>query len=157
MANQLSPELLAEIFGQSSDDPFLMLVEVNHPTFSAPVRLVNNTQDIVSRGETYISFPMEVTLPVDDGESAREVSIQFDNVSLELMDELRTITSPADVVVEMVLASNPDDVQISLEELKMGSIDYNKQRVRANLYLDNFLNTEMTSEKYVPSKYPGLF
>jgi hypothetical protein len=157
MANQLSPELLSEIFGQVSSDPFLMLATLSHPTFAQTIYLVSNTVDIESRGQTYQAFPMNITLPADDGESAREVFIEFDNVSLELISELRKITTPIDVKIEMVLASLPDDVQVALEELKMGSINYNEKRVRANLYLDNFLNTEMTSEKYVPSKYPGIF
>lgn len=145
------------MFGQVSDDPFLMLVTLSHPDFSDTLYLVNNTVDIVSRGITYSAFPMEVSLPPDDGETTREVAISFDNVSLLLISELRSITTPMDVKIEMMLASDPDTVQLSLEELKMRSVTYDKQRVSAKLYMDSFLNVEMTSEKYVPSKYPGLF
>ena len=94
---------------------------------------------------------------MDDGESTREVSIEFDNVSLTLIDELRTVTSPIDVKIDMILSSNPDDIQISLDELKMRNVTYNKQTVSARLYLDSFLNVELTSERYSPKLYPGLF
>lgn len=155
--NNITRELLSQMFGQVSDDPFLMLVTLSHPDFSDTLYLVNNTVDIVSRGITYSAFPMEVSLPPDDGETTREVAISFDNVSLLLISELRSITTPMDVKIEMMLASDPDTVQLSLEELKMRSVTYDKQRVSAKLYMDSFLNVEMTSEKYVPSKYPGLF
>jgi hypothetical protein len=157
MANQLSPELLAEMFGQESADPFLMLVTLTHPTFDQTFYLVNNTVDIVSRGQTYRAFPMLIKLPADDGESAREVDIEFDNVSLELIGELRSITSPMEAKIEMILASTPDEVQISLEELKLKGITYDKNRIKARLILDNFLNTEMTSERYTPTIFPGIF
>lgn len=104
-----------------------------------------------------MAFPMKIKLPVDDGESQKDVSIEFDNVSLELINELRLVTTAIDAKLEMVLASIPDDVQISLEELKIGSVSYNKTRVSAKLYMDNFLNTEMTSERYDQKSFPGLF
>lgn len=156
MANSLTLELLAQMFGQVSDDPFLMFVTISHPEFST-IYLVNNTVDQTSRGQEYTAFPMQITLPNDDGETTREVRIEFDNVSLELVDELRSVTDPMDVKVEMCLASDPDTVQLSLEELKMRSVRYDKQRVSARLYMDSFLNVELTSEKYNPTSYPGLF
>jgi hypothetical protein len=100
---------------------------------------------------------MRIRLPTDDGETTREVSIEFDNVSRELIDELRTVTTPIDVKIEMVLASNPDYIQVTLDELKMRNVSYNKSTVNARLYLDSFLNVELTSEKYSPKLYPGLF
>jgi len=156
MSNQLSPALLAQLYAQESDVPFLMLVTLIHPSFTT-VKLVNNSEDIVSNGETFTSFPMRIRLPADDGESTREVSIEFDNVSRELIDELRTVTTPIDVKIEMILASNPDDIQITLDELKMRNVTYNKSIVSARLYLDSFLNVELTSERYSPKLYPGLF
>jgi hypothetical protein len=156
MANNVSQELLAQLFGQVSDDPFMMFFTITHPDFS-PIYLVNNTVDQISRGITFQAFPMTVRLPTDDGESTREVAIDFDNVSLELIDELRTVTTPMDVKIEMILASDLDTVQLSLEELKLRSVVYDKQKVSAKLYMDSFLNVEMTSEKYTPTLYPGLF
>lgn len=156
MSNQVSAQLLAQLFGQVSNDPFLMLVTLSHSSFST-IRLVNNTVDITSRGQTYSAFPMEITLASDDGESAREVRITFDNVSLELIDELRSVTTSIDVKVEMALASTPNVIELSIEELKLRSITYNKNSVSAVLYMDSFLNTEMDAEKYLPSIYPGLF
>ncbi len=156
MANQLSNQLLAQLFSQESSDPFLTLVTLSHDDF-ATIRLVNNTEDIVSRGDTFTAFPMRIGLPSDDGEKAREVTLDFDNVALDLINEIRTVTTPISVKLEMVLASIPDDVQIAFEELKIQSLSYSKTRVSARLFLDSFLSTEMTSEKYSPLIFPGLF
>ena len=156
MSNQLSNPLLAEMFGQSSSDPYLMLVTLTHSSFSN-VYLVGNTVDVVSRGNTYIAFPMNIVLPSDDGEASREVTIDFDNVSLFLIAKLRSIVTPIICTIEMVLASDLDSVQTSIDDLKVRSITYTKQRVSAKLYMDSFLNVELTSEKYTPNSYPGLF
>jgi hypothetical protein len=157
MANDLSDELKQQLYGQVSDDPFLALFTLTHPNFTAPFRFVNNADDITSNGLDFISYPVKVVLPPDDNESARQVKIQFDNVSLDLITELRKITTPITCKVEMVLASNPDFVQYSLEDLKLKNIQYNASNISATLVMDDFLGVELTSEKYNPSNFPGIF
>lgn len=155
MSNDLSPELKAQLFKQESEDPFLTLITIFGAGFE--YRLVNNSVDIVSRAELFTAFPMKLRLPVDDGESAREFQIDFDNSSLLLLRALRSVTVPINCTIEMILASLPDVVQMSVEDLLIRSIVYNDKRVSAKLVLDNFLSISMTSEKYTPSLYPGLF
>lgn len=157
MPNTLSPELIAQLMKTNSEDPFLTLLTLTHPDFPAPIRLVNNSENIISRGDTYTAFPFRLTLPVDDGETLREVSIDFDNVSLELLDEIRSVTTAIDVKMEMILASIPDDVQIQLSELKIGNVNYSQYMISAKLYMDDFLSSALTSESYTPTNYPGLF
>ncbi len=156
MANPLSAELMAQIYGQESTDPLLTLVTLTHASFSA-IRLVNNTADIISNGNTFTAFPMKIGMPRDDGETSREVAIEFDNINLDLISAIRTVTTQIDVTIELVLASIPDAVQMSFNELKISNVTYNKSRVTARLYLDAFLNTELSSEKYLPLNFPGLF
>ncbi len=134
-----------------------MLVTLSHETFDSDIFLVNNTVNITSRGNLYLAFPMKITLPVDDGETAREVNITFDNVGLDLVESIRSITTPMSVVIDMVLASIPDQVQITLEDLKISNITYNKSTMSAKLFMDNFLDTSMNEEKYIPSLFPGIF
>ena len=155
--NNLSPELLAQLFAQESNDPFLMLVTLNHSSMPSPLYFCTNSVNVISRGITFIPFPMSIVLAPDDGESNREVQMTFDNVSREIIDELRSVTDPISVTIEMVLASNPDYVQIVLEDLKIKNISYDRQRISAKLYLDTFLNVGMTSEDYTPQNFRGLF
>lgn len=157
MANQLSPELLTELYGQQSGDPFLTLFTLTHPTFSLPLRFVNNSEDIVSNGDTYTAFPVRVILPPDDNESAREVRISFDNISLEVIDQFRSVTTPITASLQMVLASDPNTIQYSLEELKLTGITYDIRSISASLVMDDFLSVGLTSERYTPTNFPGIF
>ena len=152
----LSPELLGQLYAQQSGIPLLTLITLTHASFGT-IRLVDNTEDIISRGNTYLAFPVTIQLPADDGESAREVELRIDNASVEFIDELRSVTSPIDVTLEMVLSNLPDDVQVELGELKLRAISYNKTTITAKMVVDDFLNTEMASETYTPTIYPGLF
>lgn len=156
--NNFSNDLIAQLFAENSDDPFLALFSISHPTWVDTIYLVNNTVSITSNGQTFEPFPIRLKLPSDDGETIRKVEIEFDNVSLELIEEIRTITDDKmEVKIEMVLASNPDLVEFELAELIIKNISYNEKTIRATLYMDDFLNTEMPSEKYSPTLYPGLY
>lgn len=152
----LTNKLLAEMYGQDSDDPFLFLMAWRHSSFST-IYLVNNTKDVTSRGNVYLAFPMKITPPVDDGRSSNQLQLRVDNVSLELIEELRSVVNRIDVTIELILASDPDVVEIEYGELKLSNISYNAQAITGTLILDDFLNTALTSEKYGPANYPGLF
>lgn len=155
MSNELSNELKAQIFAQQSADPYLTLVTMSGPGFI--YRLVNNSKDVVSNGHTFTAFPMKVRTPVDDGESAREFQIDFDNASLQLIVALRSVTSPIDCQIDMILASMPNVIQASMTELLIKSISYSKDKISAKIILDNFLSVAMTSENYTPLNFPGMF
>jgi len=148
--------MIQEIYSQESGDPFLALFTLSHPTFDT-IYLVNNTEDIVSNGITFQAFPVNLVFPVDDGETVREVLLTLDNVSQLLIDELRSVTDYINVNINMVLASNPDNTEVELGELRIKTIEYNALRITARLYMDDLLNTELPNEKYTPSLYPGLF
>lgn len=157
MSRQLSNNLISELMSDVSSDPFLTLVTLSHDSFDSDVRFVNNITDIVSRGNTFYAFAMNIGLPTDDGETQRELQIDFDNVSLEIMRQIRSVTTPIKCKIEMILASRPDIVEIEYSELKIKNVNCSKSSVRARLFLDDFLNTEMTSEKYTPTNFRGIF
>jgi len=152
----LTNNLLAQLYGERSDDPLLMLVTLTHTSFTT-LRLVNNTEDVISRGNTHIAFPMRINLPAEDGVNVLKSQIQFDNVSLDLIDEIRSVTTPIDTTIELVLASDPDTVEISFNEFKISNVRYDSRTINADLFLDDFLHTEFTSERYTQTIYPGLF
>lgn len=157
MPNQIPQSLLVELLKQESGEVVLVLLTLSHPSFGTPVRLVNNTSDVISRGQVFTAFPFSVVLPPDDGETAREVSIVLDNTSLELIGKFRSVIDEIPATVEIIMASLPDEVQRSMDGLVVRNIQYNASTISAKLSLDNFLNTELTSEKYTPSRFPGLF
>lgn len=156
MANSLSPELLQQMYAQESGDPFLALLTLTHSNFST-IRLVNNGVKIVSRGHTFDPYDFSLTLPPDDGDTAKTAQIEIDNTTLEFIDEIRSSTTPISVKIELILASIPDAVQYELPDMKINTVTYSTKTITATLSLDGFLQAAMNAEKYTPSNYPGLF
>tara|TARA_R110000868_G_scaffold126712_4_gene333958 strand:+ start:1663 stop:1968 length:306 start_codon:yes stop_codon:yes gene_type:complete len=100
---------------------------------------------------------MKIRTPIDDGESSRDFTIDFDNVSLDLITNLRSVQGDIEVTIQLILASLPNVIQMSHEDLLIRTVTYNAKRISAQIVLDGFLAVEMTSERYRPSNFPGIF
>lgn len=155
MSRTISTTLFNQITNQINDDPLLLIIRV----FDAPntVYLVNNTEDITSNGQVYQSFPVKVTLADDDGDSQAQVQVEFDNVSLELLEEIRTITTPIPCEIDLILASAPDSVEIALRDLLIRDVTYDASTIKGTLTADDFLNSRFPADTYTPTDYPGIF
>ena len=53
------------IYQTSTDNALLWLLTIT--TSNEIIRLVNNMEDIVSRGNKYTAYPFNISLPVEDG------------------------------------------------------------------------------------------
>lgn len=154
--SDLSNEFIAQVYAQESDDPFLSLLTLTHSSFGT-VNLVNNSEQITSNSVVFSPFPFQLTLPADDGEAIKDIQLELDNASIELIGAFRSIRDYIQVNVKLVLASNPDLVEVEISELKISGIEYTGTTITATLMLDKFLGTEIGCEKYTPTLYPGLF
>ena len=157
MPNDLKLSLISQMLRPNSPDAFLTLMTMSHPAWAETIRLVDNSSNIISRGQAFTAFPFKITLPPDDGETAREATVVIDNTSLDIIRKLREVTDEVAVKLEMIISSMPDEVQIAVEDLAIRNISYNTDTITARLAMDNFLQTEMTSEKYTPARFRGIF
>ena len=106
-----------------SDDGFLLLLTAwpeNGET--PPIYAVNNNENITSRGIAFLAWPFQIAMPGDDDERVSQASITIDNVSGEILDTFRAISGDVNIKLEVVLISNPDDVVMATNGLKLRRI-----------------------------------
>jgi hypothetical protein len=152
-----SQKLIQAALEPNTGEVFLFLLTVSHPSFLQPIRLVNNVEPIVSRGQEYIAFPLEISLPPDDGETLPSIQIKASNASLELVDEIRSVVGPMELRLELILASSPDWIEASIENMRVASIQYDKDAITMTATVDDLLNLAFPKERYLPSNFAGLF
>jgi len=109
------------------------------------IRVVNNDEPVVSRGQTFDPYPFSLALPVSDGEKQPELLLNIDNVDQRLVRAIRELLTPPTVLFEMVLSVSPD-VPISYDAM---SIQF---RLRPN----NILARKFPSSTYSPARYRDL-
>jgi hypothetical protein len=157
MARDISNNLKKQLYDPNMTDPFLFLVELSHPDWAETFYYVNNNEEIISNGKTYVPVAFQITLPQDDGETLPQVKLEIDNVSREMIEEIRTVTSPISVNLLGVLASDPDYIELEYAELSITAITYDAQKISGDLILVDFLNQKIPGEIYSPISFPGLF
>lgn len=156
MSRTLSANAVRELLKQNSGEVFLVLLTFTHPSMTT-VRLVNNTVNLVSRGQTYIGFPFDLSLPSDLSEQLPEVQLSISNVDRRLIDELRAIESPMTVTLEVVTATAPDTVEVGPYVFDMTTVSYDAERVSATLGYEPILNEPFPAASFTPQLFPQLF
>lgn len=152
-----SANFIDAVVNQNTDEVFLFLVTLDHDDLVNPIRVVNNVENITSRSNVYTAFPFDLILPQDDGDTLPQVIISLSNVDLSLIDEIRSLNSSLDVTLEIVLASNPNYVEMTIEGMKTISIQYDAQKIEATCQIEDVLNLAFPKGAYLPSNFPGLF
>lgn len=158
MARSLSTTAREAINAEETGEVFLILLTVGADLLDPPIRVVQNTEDIVSRGNTYIGMGFEIDLPVDDEEQVTDVQLSIQNVDRQIVAAIREVSEPVDIVMEVIVASDPDTVEAGPFEFVVTAADYDAELVRARVS-DPYeeLNQEFPSGAFTPSLFPGLF
>jgi hypothetical protein len=156
MAQDFSNTASASANAQSTAEVWLILLTITHASLSSPLRFVNNNEDIVSRGNTYAFFPFDIELPGEDADQPTKARLRIDNVSREIIKTIRSITTPPTVSIEVILASQPDTVEVGYYDMSMRDVDYDVQSISGELVFEPIF-TEPVTFTMTPGRFPGLF
>lgn len=154
--SKLSLHAVDQLYRSNSEDPILLLLELHFPNNDA-YYLVNNTEDIISNGQTYTAFPFNFSLPNDDTDSPPELTISLSNVGLELIDSFRSNIQDITGSIKIVFASFPDFVELEITTLEVKSMSFDKSFINLNLGYEDILTVSIPSESYTPTEFPGLY
>ena len=151
------PTLQGALFAEASGDAFLSLLTIDHEALLVPIRVVNDNVSIMSNGDTYLAFPFDVTLPIDDAKQMPNAKLSIDNVDRTIIDAARSITSPADVTIQIIKSSDPDTVELSLTDFKLRDVKADAGVVEGVLTLEDFLQEPYPAGTFDPGRFPGGF
>lgn len=155
MPRTLSSAAVAAINAQESSEVWLVLLTMSNAGMTT-IRVVNNNEDVVSRGNTYQAFPFELELPGEDPDSPSSARLRIDNVDKRIVEAIRSITTPPQITLEVILASQPDTVEISYSDLSLRSVDFDADSVRGELTFESIYSEPVTLT-ITPNRFPGLF
>jgi len=136
----------------------LFLLEIHHPNFETPIRLVNDVQDITVLGNLYLACPFEITLPDDNDGQVSKASLSVDNIGRELTQwlEVNRGGQGATCRIMQVMRSNLSVIELDMT-LDMSNVSADLMKVSATLeYLDIF-NQKAVTLSYRPETQSGLF
>lgn len=174
MSRAFSAGMIAQLLKPDADDPLIMLLTItaNEDVPGADVlrfasswttRLTSLETDesltvygVTSRGQDFIFLPMEPVLPQSD-DTAPRARIVLRDITREALPLIRSVSTAPGVLLELVLASAPDTVELSLGGLSMTVIGYSRDSIEVDLTTDNLAMEPFPKDTFVPANFPGLF
>ncbi|MBX4944644.1 DUF1833 family protein [Rhizobium binae] len=167
MSRDISSGFLNAIYSQETDEVPICLLTVTHESLGEPIYISSDPttrlsdQPLVygteSRGEQYIFLPFEFTLPDDRSDSPPRVELTMDNIDRSLVSILRTFMTPPSIKLEIILASDPDLVEITMPVLQMSDTTIEDHTISVNLIADALINEPHPAGQFTPGSFPGLF
>lgn len=158
MPKVISSALRDRIMRTAAPESPLILLEVTHSQLAQPLRLVNDTSDLVHNGNNYVGIPFRAVWPDDQEEQSPRATLAVDNVGREMMVWIEASNGAvgASVVMKQVLRSNPDYVEMQVE-LGLQSIEVTLAEVRFNLSFPDIFFKPLVRLTYRPETHPGIF
>ena len=144
-------------FAEQTEDVWLFLLTISHADLPSELRFVDNTVNIVSRGNTYTAFPFELELPSSTDRGPPAARLRIDNVSREIGEVLRSVGSPVTVKIEVVRAAVPDMVEAAFEGFKLRNVEVTALEVTGTLMQEDIVTEPYPAHAFTPASFPGLF
>lgn len=157
MSRTLSTPALQSLFAQETGEALLFLVTLDHSTWPAPVRLVNNQTDVVSGGETFSAFPLSISLPTEDPDQIPRCTIQVCSVDRQILAALRALSTAPSVAVAIVLGSTPSTIEAGPFTFQLADYTYDSVTITGTLAHEDVLSEPIPAGTFNPTDFPGLF
>lgn len=136
----------------------LLLLDISSPSFTGPLRAVDDTQDVTSNGVTYVGVPFGFTLPDDvAGQPARAV-LEMSNVGTGMTDELERWQpgEPVVAVLKLTDRANPNVIEKEWV-LPIESVSASNGTITARLGVDTIDRQQACRLRFTPFLTPGVF
>lgn len=156
MSELTTAPAITQAVAQHSDDPFIVLLTVDHATLPTPIYIARNRENIVSRGNKYLAYPFQISLPTDS-DNAPQARITVANISRLIGQALERCVYPPTCTIELVLASTPDTVERSWDDFSITQVSWDAFRVTATLEVLGYWDEPWPGVFMTPKDFPGMF
>lgn len=154
----LTTESTAALQRVSDPHGFLNLLTITGGGIVQPVRIVDDTRDLVSQGETFLGLPFEVIPPKDASKEVPRAQLRIDNVGRELGQELESLEPGAELTAtfQSVYRAQPDVVQYEFTA-PLSGVRVNVFTASATMGPTELMRRSAVNIRFDPQTAPGLF
>jgi hypothetical protein len=158
MPRSFGTNATAALLATETDEVFLHLFTFDPDgEYGGPYRIVNNTEDITSRGNTFTALAFDWKLPTDSDKAIDKVKVSVDNVTRTFTTLVRDYSYIGEAKFEIVLASDPDTVEFGPLNFKVLSAQLDLYTAEFTLGFEEILKRRYPKDTMNPNLVPGLF
>lgn len=154
----LTSTFVEAVNAQETGEVFLVLLTIDEDGLSSPIRVTSDSVTTTSNGDDYVPFPFEIELPEDTDEMSSTLArLRIDAVDRRVIEAIRSISGVPTVEIKIVLASDPDTVEVSWPVFSLSNVRYGDTKVEGDLTLEVLDQEPYPGNKMDPGLFPGLF
>ena len=151
----ISDALKEDAFAQESDLP-LVLLTISHADLPTPIRVVSDKVDVTSNGNIFTGFPFEIVLPDASEDAPPKPKLMINNVSREIGQAIRSISTPPSVTIQVVRQDTPDVIEAEFVGMSMTNVTYDALVVEADLSFEDIIREPYPCHRFNPSHFRGI-
>lgn len=153
-----SPEARKEISKVNADNLPVTLLEIDHADLPAPVRVINDRQDITFEANVYTALGFRIALPSDLQKGLPRATLVVDNVGKELVGWLESSNGGAGTTVRIIQVLRTDTSVTEIDMvMTLSNIIVTSSTITGTLGFDDLLNMPAVIVSYTPEYASGVF
>lgn len=157
MSRNISEAHIRAANAQETDECWCPLIVIDHGSLDEPLRFTNVGGDVEHNGDTYRHFPFNIVIFQDDEDAQPQARLVIDNVSREIVAAVRALRPAPTVKIMVVLASDPDVIELEYPPLPLSNLTYDVFTVEGIISAEDFTGEPIPGGKFTPAAFPGLF
>jgi hypothetical protein len=155
------------MFSQETEEVIIALLTITHPSSAEVLRISSDPTELASvdplmygtqsRDYGYLFIPFQLVLPESSDDAPPSAKLVLTNVERELVPLIRSYHAPATVLIELILASSPNVVELSIADLQIVQCTYDVQEMQFSLGYPSLSTEPIPALSFTPNFFPGLF
>lgn len=141
----------------SSVEKVLSLVRVTHPSLSAPICLINDSDGIVFQDEEYIPFPMRITVNDQTEGELPSSTIDIPNMAKQITKAIDEALGVYGGLVEIIITRRSSLIKEYSIKFNINSVSIDSRKISFNIAIQNILFKESIRWKFDQDHAMSLF
>jgi hypothetical protein len=155
--SRLSDPAARAVLAPETEKVFLHLLTIE-TSGGAVLRFVDNTQDIVSRGQTFAAAAFTIILPEQSSDGPRPCKLAVDNTDLSIFRTIKlavgqTITAS----ICVIMADTPDVYERGPLKYRLRNVRASKETVEGEVYDFYITDRKFPKDTYSPEDFEGMY
>lgn len=155
MARNVSASTREALQASQTDKIFLPLLRIYSDELAEDLYFVQNTENIISNGNTYIAASFSMSLPVQEEGKVQDTTLTISGVNRQITELIRSITSPLDIEMTIIRSDTPDTLEAGPWDFKLRSVTYNVNSISGSLLYETSLRKYISTIRVTNQSFPG--
>lgn len=156
MARTISANARSQIQATETQDVILVVLDINHSSLANPIRVVNNNQNIVYNGNTYLASSFRFTPPAQEEGELRRATLSISNVDRSLITLVRSITTSPTVTANVVFVGATVEREAGPWDFDLFDVSYNAETITGTLVYNFKPKQTLSTVRVTFRDFPSL-